>query len=413
MQMAMAVGDCTGEDADLLRRAMGSKRGTERIESLRAKLFEGMAGNGIVGEDAERLYAQIQAFANFGFAESHSLSFALLVYASSWIKLHYPAAFLAGLLRAQPMGFYSPATLTADARRHGVEVRRPDILRSGVAETLEPVAPGRTGPTGRDACLDDHEGGPVPFDPQGPDRSAAHRRDGAFAVRLGLAGVTGVGEKTAQRIVAERERGGPFSSMADLVRRTGVTEAQLEALATAGAFAPFGHGTREAIWIAGAAADDRPEFLEGTAVSVQPPLFADPTSYERLASDLWATGVSTDDHPLAHFRAPLDARGVLTTTELRTHETWRRIEVAGLVTHRQRPATASGVTFLNLEDEHGLVNVVCSVGVWDRFRPIVRDSPALIARGILERSPEGVINLVADRFEDLRVGVGHRSRDFR
>lgn len=413
MQMAMAIGECTGEDADLLRRAMGSKRGVERIESLRAKLYDGMAGNGITGEEADRLYAQIQAFANFGFAESHSLSFALLVYASSWIKLHYPAAFLAGLLRAQPMGFYSPATLTSDARRHGVEVRRPDILLSAATETLEPLDPNRRGPTGGGECLRDHEAGPTLFDPHAPDRSADHRRDGRFAVRLGLSGITGIGEKTARLIVAERDSGGAFRSMTDLVRRTGITERQLEALATAGAFAALGHGTRDALWLAGAAADERPEFLEGTGASVQPPLFGDPSSYERLASDLWATGVSTDDHPLAHFRAPLDARGVLTSSELRSHETGRRIEVAGLVAHRQRPATAAGITFLNLEDEHGLVNVICTVGVWTRYRHLVRDRPALIARGILERSPEGVVNLVADGFEDLAVGIGHRSRDFR
>ena len=139
MQMAMAVGECSGEDADLLRRAMGSKRGLERIESLREKLYAGMASNGLTGEVADDIYGRIQAFANFGFAESHALSFGLLVYASSWIKLHYPGVFLAGLLRAQPMGFYSPATLTADARRHGVEVRRPDILLSGVDAVLEPV----------------------------------------------------------------------------------------------------------------------------------------------------------------------------------------------------------------------------------------------------------------------------------
>ncbi|MTE23797.1 error-prone DNA polymerase [Microbacterium sp. ZXX196] len=416
MQMAMAVGDCTGEDADLLRRAMGSKRGQERIEKLREKLFAGMARNGIVGEEADRLYGQIQAFANFGFAESHSLSFGLLVYASSWIKLHYPAAFLAGLLRAQPMGFYSPATLTADARRHGVEVRRPDILRSGVTETLEPLDPARREATGEDSCLEDHfppEGEEPPgFDPSAPDRSARHRRDGRFAVRLGLAGVTGIGERTARAVVEERDRGGPFVSLHDLVRRTGLAEHHLEALATAGAFAPLGHSMREALWLAGAAAQDRPEHLEGTVLAVQPPLFADPTSYERLAGDLWATGLSTDDHPMTHFRAPLDARGVLTSAGLRTHEPGRRVEVAGLVTHRQRPATASGITFLNLEDEHGLVNVICSVGVWTRFRHLVRDSPALIARGILERSPEGVTNIVADGFEDLRIGVGHRSRDF-
>ncbi|MGC5171593.1 error-prone DNA polymerase [Microbacterium sp. DT81.1] len=458
MQMAMAVGECTGEDADLLRRAMGSKRGIERIDSLREKLYEGMATNGLVGQAADDIYAKIQAFANFGFAESHSLSFALLVYASSWIKLHYPAAFLAGLLRAQPMGFYSPSTLTADARRHGVEVRRPDLLRSGVEATLEPVAepveasptptpvaepveasptlspvaepveasptlspvPERgsaatetKGPTGLPSCAERIQPPVGDFHLHSPDESAAHRRDGAFAVRLGLAAVTGIGKTVAERIVAEREANGPYTDLRSLVRRTGLTAAQLEALATAGAFECLGLSRREAIWLAGSAAQDRAEFLPDSLISVQPPLFADPSSYERLAADLWATGISTDDHPMTHYRSGLDARGVLTSSDLRTNETGRRVEVAGLVTHRQRPATASGVTFLNLEDEHGLVNVICSVGMWNRYRRVVRDAPALIVRGILERSTEGVTNLLADRFEDLRVEIDHRSRDFR
>ncbi|WP_270353279.1 error-prone DNA polymerase [Microbacterium testaceum] len=430
MQMAVAVGNCSAEDADLLRRAMGSKRGLERIDSLRETLYAGMAENGLVGRVADELYAKIQAFANFGFAESHSLSFALLVYASSWIKLHYPAAFLAGLLRAQPMGFYSPATLTADARRHGVVVRRPDLQRSGVEATLEPVdeaagAAGRaegdaaaaTGqqsrPTGRDACADARQPPTGEFDPREPDETLAHRRDGGFAVRLGLAGVTGIGAKVAARVVEERERGGPYRDLRDLVRRTGLVTAQVEALATAGAFESLGHTRREAIWLAGSAALDRPEFLPDSLVAVQPPLFTDPSSYEVLAADLWATGLSADDHPLVHFRAALDARGVITSRELRTYETDRRIEVAGLVTHRQRPATASGITFLNLEDEHGLMNIICSVGVWNRYRRVARESPALIVRGMLERSVEGVTNVVADGFTDLRVGVAHASRDFR
>jgi len=416
MQMGMAVGDLSGEDADLLRRAMGSKRGIERIESLKRKLYEGMERHGLVGQVADDLYAKIQAFANFGFAESHSLSFGLLVYASSWLKLHYPAAFLAALLRAQPMGFYSPASLTADARRHGVAVRRPDIHASASEATLEPLeasAGTSLPPTGLHTCTDRIQP-PVPdFDPDAPAADAAHRRDGAFAVRLGLAAVTGIGTALADRIVAERDRGGPFRDLRDLVRRTGATEAHLEALATAGAFESLGVSRREGIWLAGDAAQNRPEFLEGTLVSVQPPLFPDQTSYDILAADLWATGISTDDHPLTHYRAQLDARGVLTSRELRAHETGRRIEVAGLVTHRQRPATASGITFVNLEDEHGLVNVICSLGVWNKYRRVLRDSPALIARGLLERSPEGVTNLLADAFEDLKVGVQHRSRDFR
>lgn len=419
MQMGMAVGDLTGEDADVLRRAMGSKRGIERIESVKEKLYAGMKRNGLVGDVADDIYAKIQAFANFGFAESHSLSFALLVYASSWLKLHYPGAFLAALLRAQPMGFYSPASLTADARRHGVRVLRPDLHLSGADATLEPLEPleplgeGGAPATGRDACTDRRQP-PVPlFDATAPDESAAHRRDGAFAVRLGLAAVTGIGQALAQRIVAAREAHGPFRDLRDLVRRTNATEAQVEALATAGAFESMGISRREGLWLAGDAAKDRTEFLEGTLVSVQPPLFPDQSSYDILAADLWATGLSTDDHPLVHYRSQLDARGVLTARGLRTYEVGRRVEVAGLVTHRQRPATASGITFLNLEDEYGLMNVICSKGVWDRYRRVLRDAPALIARGMLERSPEGVTNLVADAFEDLRIGVQHRSRDFR
>lgn len=415
MQMGMAIGDLSGEDADLLRRAMGSKRGIERIDSLKKKLYEGMARNGLTGKAADDIYVKIQAFANFGFAESHSLSFGLLVYASSWLKLHYPAAFLAALLRAQPMGFYSPATLTADARRHGVEVRRPNLHASGVDAGLEPVSEGdahRRAPTGRDSCADRIQP-PVPeFDRSLPDESAAHRRDGNFAVRLGLASITGIGVPLATKIVAEREASGPYRDLRDLVRRTGATAAQLEAMSTAGAFESLGITRREGIWLAGDAAQDRQEFLEGSLVSVQPPLFPDQSSYDVLAADLWATGVSADDHPLTHYRSQLDARGVITSRGMREHEVGRRIEVAGLVTHRQRPATASGITFLNLEDEHGVMNVICSVGVWNRYRRILRDSPALIARGMLERSPEGVTNLVADGFEDLRVGVTHRSRDF-
>lgn len=413
MQMAMAVGDCTGEDADLLRRAMGSKRGLERIESLKEKLYAGMARNGLVGAEADHLYAQIQAFSNFGFAESHSLSFALLVYASSWVKLHYPAAFLAGLLRAQPMGFYSPATLVSDARRHGVEVLRPDLAASGVDALLEPLPrPGEAPAAGLDSCLSRTQPPPGEFDPAAPEETLAHRRDGRFAVRLGLAGVRGIGRTVATRIAEERTARGAYRSMEDLVRRTGLAAEQLEALAAAGALDCLGLTRRQALWRAGSAALDQPGSLPGTLVETQPPLFADPTATEVLADDLWATGVSTGDHPIGQLRADLTARGVLSTAALVTAEPDRRVEVAGLVTHRQRPATASGITFLSLEDEHGLVNVVCSVGVWQHYRRVARSSSALVVRGKLERSPEGVVNVVADRLEPLPIMVTHTSRDF-
>jgi len=454
MQMAMAIGDCSGEDADLLRRAMGSKRGVERIESLKLKLFEGMARNGLSGEAAERIYAQIQAFANFGFAESHSLSFALLVYASSWLKLHYPAAFLSGLLRAQPMGFYSPSTLVSDARRHGVTVLRPDLAFSGVDAVLEPqfaepakfpepvedkfpepvegsgFVPGGSkvpepvegkfpepvegsaaAPTGLDSCLGQQP--PVgDFDPRTPDPTATHRRDGGFAVRLGLASIRGIGREVATRIVAERDAGGNYAGMEALVRRTGLSADQLEALAAAGAFDGLGLSRRQALWRAGRAALDQPDSLPGTMPTAQDPLFDAPTQTEELADELWATGVSTGEHPIGQLRADLVARGVLSSADLRFAEPDRRIEVGGLVTHRQRPATASGITFLSLEDEFGLLNVVCSMGVWQRYRKVARNSAAVVVRGKLERSPEGVVNVLADRIVALPILVPHRSRDF-
>ena len=458
MQMAIAVGECSGEDADLLRRAMGSKRGEERIESLERKLFEGMARNGLTGKAAEHMYAQIKAFANFGFAESHSLSFALLVYASSWLKLHYPAAFLAGLLRAQPMGFYSASTLVSDARRHGVEVRRPDLALSGVDAILEEAEPipeevrelanepsrraadgdrmalrdarsslanssGTVGKvtgfsgtvekmTGLDSCLDPDQPTIEPFDASATDESASHRRDGHFAVRLGLAGVRGIGKKVAGQIVDERTAHGPYASMENLVRRTGLTTERLEALAAAGALECLGLTRRQALWRAGSAALDQPGTLPGTLVESQPLLFDDPTPTEVLADDLWATGVSTGDHPIGQLRSELAGRGILSTSDLATAPLDRRVEVGGLVTHRQRPSTASGITFLSIEDEHGLVNVVCSVGVWQRYRRIARSSPALVVGGKLERSPEGVVNVVADRLEPLPIMVVHKSRDF-
>jgi error-prone DNA polymerase len=415
MQMAVAVGGCTAEDADLLRRAMGSKRGIEKIETLKTKLYEGMASNGITGQVADNIYARIQAFANFGFAESHSLSFAVLVYASSWIKLHYPAAFLAALLRAQPMGFYSPATLVADARRHGVEVRRPDILHSDAEAVLEPVAERPTGPTGATgdpACLNFEQPPIGPFDPVESD-PRDHRRDGAYAVRLGLAAVTSIGTDLAERIVAEREESGPYRDLADLSRRVGLTAEQLEALASAGAFDSLGLSRREALWDAGAAAQERPDFLPGTRVAVQPPLLPMLTPVEQLAYDLWATGISTDDHPIRHVRDHLTERGALSIAQLASAEVGRRIQVGGVVVHRQRPQTAGGITFLNLEDETGMLNVIASRGVWQRYRRVAREAPAMVIRGILERSQEGVTNLVADRFESLRIVGKTSSRDFR
>ncbi|TYD00785.1 error-prone DNA polymerase [Arthrobacter echini] len=419
MQMAMVVGGCTGADADLLRRAMGSKRGEERIDSLRATLYEGMASKGITGETADAIYSKIYAFANFGFAESHSISFALLVYVSAWLRLHYPGAFLASLLRAQPMGFYSPQTLVADARRHGAVVLRPDILLSGVHADLEPLEgyhppsdPSRR-TTGMDCCIQNEQAPVGPFDPDTPFDSTLHRRDGNHAVRLGLASVESLGMKLAERIVAEREREGPYEDLPDLGRRTGVNAGQLEALAAAGAFDSMGLTRREALWHAGPASTERADQIKGTAVYIQPPLMPELSDIDKVGSDLWSTGITPDDHPMRHARSRLVRRGALTALELKTTESGRRIEVAGVVTHRQRPATASGITFMNLEDETGLVNIICSVGVWQRHRRVAREAGSVIVRGILERSDEGIVNVVADRIEVLQLRATSKSRDFR
>ncbi len=433
MQIAMTVGGCSGEDADLLRRAMGSKRGVEKISSLKTKLYEGMAANGITGDTADQIYEKIEAFANFGFAESHSISFALLVYASTWLRLHYPAAFLAALLRAQPMGFYSPQSLVADARRHGVEVLRPDLQTSHIHATLEPlptptpptsaapaatpattgvVAGGRVVATGNDSCLLKEQPEVGKFDPAVPFDADLHRRDGQLVVRLGLAGVKSVGVAAATTIVEEREKNGPYADMADLVRRTGLTAVQVEALATAGAFDSFGLSRRQALWNAGRAAEERPGHLSGVSSSGPPPMLPGMTGMETTMADLWATGISPDDHPIRHIRAALDERGILPANQLSTAEDGTRVYVGGVVTHRQRPATAAGVTFLNLEDETGMINIVCSNGVWNRYRRIARESSAMIIRGRLERS-SGVTNLVADKLERLPLAAKTTSRDFR
>jgi len=417
MAMAVTLGDCSRDDADLLRRAMGSKRGVERIESVKQKLYAGMERRGITGDLADSIYVKILSFANFGFAESHALSFALLVYASSWFKLHYPAAFLAGLLRNQPMGFYSPQSLVHDARRHDVAVRRPDVDLSAAQADLEPVVDGPVTTTGLDACCRPRFER-VEWVPGTPDPVPAHRRDGALAVRLGLDSVRGIGLQVARRIVAARDEA-PFTDITDLSRRADLTTSQLEALATAGAFDAWGLDRRSALWAAGFA--EGSEHLPGTTPAPAAPTLPGMSEAELTLADLWATGVSPERHPVEHLRDELRRAGVRSVAELADAEAGRRVHVGGLVTHRQRPGTAMGVTFLNLEDETGMLNVVCSIGVMKAHRQAARNKVAVVVRGRLERN-EGVTNLVADRVEGIDVvvpGAGAvlqaraSSRDFR
>jgi error-prone DNA polymerase len=404
MQMAVDVAGFTAAEADQLRQAMGAKRSSGRMERLRGRLYAGMAERGIEGEVADRIYEKLAAFANFGFPESHSVSFAYLVYASAWLKLHYPAAFLAALLNAQPMGFWSPNTLVADARRHGVVVRGPDVNHSAATATLEPVTGWEGGGPG------EREGGAAEAGKDGGPGSPGHGtgRPDIWAVRLGLGYVRSLGEELAERVAGGR----PYGSMADLVRRTGVNEGQVEALATAGAFGSLGLERRAALWAAGAVAQARADRLPGTAVGAEAPRLPGMSPVELGAADLWATGLSGDSHPVQFARERLDALGAVAADGLAAVPPGARVLVGGVVTHRQRPATAGGTTFLNLEDETGLVNVICSRGVWARYRRVGRSAAALLVRGRLERA-EGVINVIADQLRPLPLAAATRSRDFR
>jgi len=420
MQMAIDAAGFSAADADQLRQAMGSKRSKARMEALKDRLYAGMAERGITGEVADAIHDKLVAFANFGFPESHSVSFAYLVYASSWLKHHYPAAFCAALLNAQPMGFWSPQTLCADARRHGVTILGPDLNASAAKATLEPRS--RVNKVRNSDLI--YSGAVQP------------------AVRLGIGSVRTIGKDLAERIGAGR----PYGNMEDVVRRCALTQPQVEALATAGAFGCFAAGAassfsealtpdsgveasqndrdtrddagrwplsrREALWAAGAVSQSRPGRLAGVVTGESAPPLPGMTPREVAASDLWALGLSPDSSPTEFARPALDQLGVVTAVGLFDAEPGSRVLVGGVVTHRQRPATASGITFVNLEDETGLVNVICSPGVWARHRRVARSSPALLVRGTLERV-EGVINVVADRIEALDLALPTRSRDFR
>ena len=375
MQMAIDVAGFTPTEADQLRRAMGSKRSTERMEALHGRLLSGMAANGISAAIGEQIFDKLKAFADFGFPESHAYSFAFLVYASAWLKVRHPAAFYAGLLAAQPMGFYSPQSLVADARRRGVTVLRPDVAASSVQAGLE-------------------------------------RAEGELVVRMGLAAVRSVGEDVAQLLVDERVGGGPFVDLRDLARRVRLTTTQLEALATAGALDCLGVERREALWAAGALAQERPDTLPGVSVGVSAPMLPGMTEVETSVADAWATGVTVDSYPTQFVRPSLETAGVLTVGAMFTHEEGRRVAVAGVVTHRQRPGTARGVTFLSLEDETGILNVICSAGLWQRYRRVARTSAALVVRGRIERA-DGATNLVAEHLAPLSLQVRTSSRDFR
>lgn len=377
MQIAVDAAGFSGAEADDLRRAMGSKRSPARMAAIRQRFYDGLAQtNGIVGETADKLWNKIVAFAAYGFPESHSQSFASLVYFSAWMKYHYPAQFCVGLLRAQPMGFYSPQSLIQDARRHGVAVLPLDVNASG--------------------C----------------QARAVVQEGGEVAIRLGLNLIKGLGEKAAQRIEDACAQA-PFQDIADLSRRADLSVEHVEALAGAGALDCFGLSRRQALWQAGVAATERAGMLPGLS-AISAPSLPGMSAFELMASDVASTGVTHDKQPMELVRAALNDAHVCTAAQLWQVPDGTRVRIAGIVTHRQRPQTAAGVIFLGLEDETGLMNVMVSPGLWQLNKTVARTSKALVIRGIVQNAT-GAVNVVADKLEPLAMGewLSRGSRDFR
>lgn len=399
MQIAIAGAGYSGGEADRLRRDMAAWRKTGSLERHRGRLLEGFRERGIPEEFGERLYQQIHGFAEYGFPESHSASFALLVYASAWLKVHYPAELAAALINSQPMGFYSPSTLLQDAQRHGVQLLPLDVNASRWDCTCVRRAPTAKG----------------------------------TALRLGLRLVSGLGEDAGLRVERARDAQ-PFTSVEDVVLRARLDKKESMALAESGTLdalaAADGHPSarRAAIWhvVAPRGAD----LFEGTTSGERAPHLRPMTRAEQLVLDYERTGVSVTDHPMKLLRPSLPKRFKSSRDVMRLRS-GARVSAAGLVTCRQRPGTASGVVFITAEDEHGFLNLVVWARVFEKFHHVATTARLLVVHGRVERSderptgeaarapdaeaPQSVVHIVAERLELLDEKIprlASMSRDF-
>lgn len=438
MQIAIDVAGFTPAQADRLRKAMSAKRSHERMLELKNELCAGMAAKGVPASIREEIYEKLDAFAEFGFPESHSFSFAYLVYASAWLKVHHPEHFYAGILAAQPMGFYSPQSLIADARRHGVCVASPCVVRSEAAAGVRKRDGGEQdakrgiqdekncmqgekgfgGDSGKRCGKDGEEHGQRVRSLVSEPLSALVDPHDDLEVRLGLDSIRGLGASAVSKILEARKKA-PFTGVADLARRARLGREQLEVLAAAGALRALGAGRREGVWMAQALADRTihgrgwyQPTLPGTESIGTAPALADMTDEESAVADVSTTGVSVDSYPTQFLRNDLHRRGIIKIADLGEVPEGQRVRVAGIVTHRQRPWTATGITFISLEDESGILNIVCSTGLWDRHRNVARKSQGLVVRGMVERGDDAM-SFVADALEPLALPVRVKSRDFR
>jgi error-prone DNA polymerase len=375
MRMAIEAAGFTPGEADVLRRAMGHKRSHERMQAIFPKLVDGMVANGIDRAAAEQLFHMLEGFADYGFPESHAASFALLAYASAYVKCHFPAVFAAAILNVQPMGFYSTEVLVNDARCHGVVVKPVEVNASEYWSHVE----------------------------------------GDGALRLGFHLVRGLGSAQKERLEAAL-RDGPFADLLAFAQRTRLEKEAIENLAVAGAFAPWYKSRREAMW-ALRALDEREARGElGKLMEVDEPVvrFAPLVPKVEAAFDLWSTGVTAKGQVVAHFRAQLEQQRVIPAKRLAEMPNHLVCRVGGLVITRQRPGTAKGFVFLTLEDETGLVNVIVRPDIYERYRRVIRTSNMLVIEGILQRE-QGTIDLLARSawtFDDEGVTGGVRSHNF-
>lgn len=376
MQIAVVAAGFSPGEADQLRRAMGAWQRTGNMGSYQQKLMDGMRAKGYSAAFAEAIYKQIEGFGEYGFPESHSASFALLTYVSSYLKHHHPAAFFAGLINSQPMGFYQPAQLLEQAKRQRVQILPVDVTVSERQCTLE------------------------------GDASGNH------AIRLGMRLVRGLRDEDAQRIVAARKKMA-FVSLDDVVRRAELSPRATRALAMCGAFRNLTEHRNLAYWEALAVERARPP-LADVPPNEELPALPPPSEWEEILRDYYQLGLSTGRHPLAVLRSRLRSLGVLRRRDLEKLDSGTLVCVSGLVTHLQHPQTAKGVVFASLEDETGINNIIFWPGVFAAERGNIIGTTLLIVHGALQKEA-GVIHVVAQRVADYSHWVERlprKSRDF-
>ena len=394
IKLAMVAAGFSGGEADALRRAMAAWKRQGGLSHFRDKLLRGMRERGHDEAFAERLFAQIQGFGEYGFPESHAASFAVLVYCSAWLKRHEPAAFYAGLLNSLPMGFYSADQLLQDARRHGLEIRPVDVQCSHWDYTLEPSpqspGPGQRGP------------GPWHYDYASPQA----------ALRMGLRQIKGLQRNSAERLIQARDTGGPFKSLSELRRRAQLDAGSLRCLAQGDALQALTGHRHQSHWARAALLPATPllgDEAPRDEVSLRPPRLA-----ESLRADYENLGTTLRPHPLALLRSRPRFQKLPRAEDLRSLRNGRFLRLAGIVTGRQRPGTASGVLFLTLEDETGFINVIVWPRVLERFRAVVLGASLLYVKGVLQREGE-VIHVVGGAFFDESAQLADlplKARDF-